>query len=79
MSQRQTPTERIIRDMARQHHVHYVATSTDTLAHDITRLAGDDVVFDDVEQMLLALQRAGQLSRRELVRLQANYLREARR
>jgi hypothetical protein len=29
--------------------------------------------------MLLALQRAGQLSRRELVRLQANYLREARR
>ncbi len=78
MSQRQTPTERIIRDMARRHHVQYRATPTDALAHDITRLAGDDVVFDDVELMLLALQRASHLSRRELVRLQANYLREAR-
>ena len=78
MSQRPTPTERIIRDMARRHHVEYTATPTDALAHDITRLAGDDVVLDDVEQMLLALQRAGHLSRQELVRLQANYLREAR-
>lgn len=78
MSQRPTPTERVICDMARQHHVHYRTTPTDALAHDITRLAGDDVVFDDVELMLLALQRAGHLSRRELVRLQANYLREAR-
>jgi len=78
LPQHPTPTERIIRDMARRHHVHYTATPTDALAHDITRLAGDDVVFDEVEQMLLALQRAGHLSRRELVRLQANYLREAR-
>jgi hypothetical protein len=28
--------------------------------------------------LLIALQRAGHLSRRELVRLQASYLREAR-
>ena len=79
MPQRQGPTERIIRDMARQHHVHYRTTPTDALAHHITRLAGDDVVLDEIELMLLALQRAGHLSRRELVRPQADYLREAKR
>ena len=47
-------------------------------ADHITRLAGDDVVLDHVELMLLALQRASHLSRRELVRLQAKYLCEAR-
>jgi hypothetical protein len=47
------------------------------LAGLITRLAGDTVILDDVEQTLLALQRAGHLSRRDLVRLQARYLREA--
>jgi hypothetical protein len=34
--------------------------------------------LDEIEQLLIALQRAGHLSRTELVRLQANYLRETR-
>jgi len=38
----------------------------------------DTVILDDVEQTLLALQRAGHLSRRDVVRLQASYLREAK-
>lgn len=67
-----------IRKMALEHHVTYVHTSRDTLAHHITRLAGDDVHFDEVEQLLIALQRSGHLSRMEMVQLQAAYLREAR-
>jgi hypothetical protein len=75
--QRQSATAAAIRDMARQHDVHYVGTDTDALAHHITRLAGDTVILDDVERTLLALQRAGHLSRRDVVHLQARYLREA--
>jgi hypothetical protein len=67
-----------IRKMAREHKVAYVRTDRDTLADDITRLAGDDVRLDEIEQLLIALQRGGYLSRVEMVRLQASYLREAR-
>ena len=77
MPRPQSATAAVIREMARQHHVQYVGTSSDALAHHMTRVAGDTVILDDVEQTLLALQRAGHLSRRDVVRLQASYLREA--
>jgi hypothetical protein len=77
MPRRQSATAEAIREMARQHHVHYVGTNSDVFAHHITRLAGDTVILDDVEQTLVALQRVGHLSRRDVVRLQASYLREA--
>jgi hypothetical protein len=48
------------------------------LAHHITRLAGDDVELDEIEQLLIALQRSGHLSRAEMIQLQAAYLRESR-
>lgn len=67
-----------IRKMAQEHHVAYVRTPRDALAHHITRLAGDDVQLDEIEQLLIALQRSGHLSRVEMVQLQAAYLREAR-
>jgi hypothetical protein len=35
------------------------------LAHHITRLAEDDVELDEIEQLLIALQRSGHLSRAE--------------
>lgn len=74
----QSQTATRIRQMVERHHVAYVGTQRDVLAQHITRLAGDDVQFDGVENMLLALQRAGHLSRAEAVRLQASYLREAK-
>ena len=67
-----------IRKMAQEHHVAYFRTQRDVLAHHITRLAGDIVQFDEIEQLLIALQRSGHLSRVEMVKLQAAYLREAR-
>jgi hypothetical protein len=79
MSQKaQGATALHIRALARKYHVRYVRTRSDALAHHITRLAGDNVELDEIEQLLIALQRAGHLSRTELVRLQANYLRETR-
>jgi hypothetical protein len=76
--QPESATAARIRKMAQEHHVAYVRTSRDALAHHITRLAGDDVQLDEIEQLLIALQRSGHLSRLEMVQLQAAYLREAR-
>lgn len=67
-----------IRKMAREHSVSYVRTERDRLAHHITRLAGDNVQLDEIEQLLVALQRSGHLSRVEMIQLQADYLRESR-
>jgi hypothetical protein len=74
----QSATATHIRELAKKHSVTYVRRSYDELAHHITRLAGDDVQLDEVEQLLIALQRSGHLSRVEMIRLQAAYLHEAR-
>lgn len=71
-------TGRTIISLAQQHGVSYTPTATDAWARDITRLADDDVVLDEIELLLIALQRTGHLSRSEALRLQVNYLREAR-
>jgi hypothetical protein len=71
-------TEAFIRELASRHQVVFVPTKLDAFAHDVTRLAADDVRLDEVECLLLGLQRAGHLSRPELVHLQAKYLREAK-
>ena len=74
----QNSTAAYIRGLAAQHHVTYVQTHSDQLALDVTRLADDAIQPDEIECMLFALQRAGHLSRRELVHLQVEYLREAK-
>jgi hypothetical protein len=71
-------TAGIIRRMASRNNVTAVISSGDRWAQDVTRLSGDDVTFDDVEQLVVALQRAGVLSRVQAVKLQARYLRENR-
>jgi hypothetical protein len=72
-----TKTEERIRDLARRYHVAYAETGSDRLAHHITRLAGDSVELDEIERLLIGLQRAGHL-RPDMILLQAQYLREAR-
>jgi hypothetical protein len=66
-----------IRDLARRHRIAYSETATDRLAHHMSRLAGDTVELDEIERLLIGLQRAGHLSRPEMILLQAQYLREA--
>ena len=74
----QNSTADHIRELAAQHHVTYTQTHSDQLALHMTRLADDPIQPDEIEYLLLALQRAGHLSRRELVHLQIEYLREAK-
>ena len=72
-------TARVIQNLAERNHVTYRMTDRDRLAHHITRLAGDAVELDPIEQLLIGLQRAGRIDRVQMVRLQARYLREASR
>ena len=67
-----------VRALAKRHQVAYTETATDAWARDVTRLADDDVSLDEIELLLIALQRAGHLSRPEALKLQVNYLREAK-
>lgn len=71
-------TEAYIRELASRHHIVFVPTKLDAFAQDVTRLAADHVSLDEVECLLVGLQRAGHLSRPELVHLQAKYLRETK-
>lgn len=69
-------TEAYVRDLASRHHIVFVPTQLDAFAQHVTRVAADHVRLDEVECLLIGLQRAGHLSRPELVQLQARYLRE---
>lgn len=71
-------TADVIRRLATANNVAVIVTANDVFAHNVTRLAGDDVIFDPVENTIVALQRAGLLDRVQAVRLQARYLRESR-
>ena len=48
--------------MAAKHQLSYVARQSDMLAGHVTRLSGDHVSLDDVEYLLIALQRAGHIT-----------------
>ena len=69
-------TARVIQNLAEQNHVTYHVTDNDRLAYHMTRLAGDVVELDPIEQLLIGLQRVGRIDRSLMVRLQARYLRE---
>lgn len=67
-----------VRALAERHHIRYAGTSLDAWADQVTRLAGDDVQLDEIERLLIALQRAGHLTRPQALALQVRYLREAK-
>lgn len=62
--------------LASTHGVAYVETPTDKLADAITRLSDDDVHLDEIERLLIALERAGVVASDSVVPLHINYLRE---
>jgi len=68
--------KQFILDIARKHNVNYVKTADDTLAETIIRLSGDDVTMDEVEHLIIALERAGVLASEAVVTLHVYYLRE---
>jgi hypothetical protein len=64
-----------IRALAEHHHVRYRQIASDVFGDDVTRLAGDYVQLDEPGLLLLALRRAGYISKQEATRLHGDYLR----
>jgi hypothetical protein len=65
-----------VRWLAGFHGVRYVPTAADQWAETVTRLAGDDVRSGPVQDLLVALKRAGKLTKDDMASLLVNYLRE---
>lgn len=75
----QIPTKNIqnyVLALAKLHNISYLYSSIDQFADSVTSLAGDDVKHDHVEDLLIALKRAGKLSMQQVAKLSINYLRE---
>ncbi len=73
------PTTRLakyITDLAKQHNIAYIKIFADEWADTITRLSDDCIESDDIEDLLLALNRAEILNIDEMLSLLVNYLRE---
>jgi hypothetical protein len=68
--------EEYIVDLANRHGVIYNKTPYDELAETITKLSDDEVEMDEVELLLIALERAGVIGSEYVVPLHVNYLRE---
>lgn len=67
-----------VRGLAAFHGVRYEPTAADQWAETVTRLAGDDVRSGPVQDLLVALTRAGKLTKDDMATLLVNYLRERR-
>jgi hypothetical protein len=65
-----------VRWLAGFHKVRYEQTAADQWAETVTRLAGDDVRSGPVQDLLVALKRAGKLTKSDMASLLVNYLRE---
>ncbi|WP_339804643.1 hypothetical protein [uncultured Marinobacter sp.] len=72
----QPSTKSYITDLAEQFGIRYQATPEDALADIATRLAGDEVVTDEIEDLIVALRRAGAINGNEMVALLGQYLDE---
>ncbi|MFA9596764.1 hypothetical protein [Citrobacter telavivensis] len=73
------PTKGVARyvvELARYYNVYYCYNAMDQWADAVTRLAGDEIVHDTVEDLLVALKRAGKITKQEVAKLSVNYLRE---
>lgn len=65
--------------LAKKHNITYSVNPMDTWAQTVTRLAGDVVKPDHVEDLIIALKRAGKITQKEVATLTVNYLRETKR
>ncbi len=73
---RHDSAEQVVRDLALKHEIGVVRTQLDDWADDVTRLAGDDVTLDEVEELIVGLRKSGQVDGIELTRLHSRYLDE---
>lgn len=73
---RHDSAEQVVRDLALKHEIGVARTQLDDWADDVTRLAGDDVILDEVEELIVGLRKSGQVDGIELTRLHSRYLDE---
>jgi len=71
-----TGVSHFVRDLALKVGVAYTRTPSDRWAETVTRLVGGEVESGPVQDLLVALHRAGKLSTDDMVALLVNYLRE---
>lgn len=64
-----TPTARYVGNLAKRWGISYSPTYRDKWAQAVTRLAGDDVLSDATDDLLVALTHAGKLTPGEMVKL----------
>ncbi|MHC8364332.1 hypothetical protein ACYZT9_00245 [Pseudomonas sp. ZT5P21] len=67
-----------MRKLAKDHKVTADPDDMSRMAVNITRLAGDVVELDGIEQLLVNLKKKGVLSKAEILALQGRYLQERR-
>ncbi|QHG65980.1 hypothetical protein [Pseudomonas putida] len=68
-----------VRKLAKMHNVTAERDGVSGMAVTISRLAGDIINLDVIEQLLVNLKRKGVLSKVEIMALQGRYLAEKRR
>lgn len=66
-------------DLAKRYKITYVKTHADEWAENVTRLAGDEVRTDGIENLVIALKKDRRVTSAEMVQMLANYLREKER
>lgn len=59
--------------MAQQHNITSDVTSLDDMGNTITRLAGDEVVLDEVEMLIVHLGQQGHITGKEALVLISNW------
>lgn len=67
-----------ILELARAHHVSYEVGPHDEFAQTMSYLAGNRVKLDATGKLIVALQRAGVITRQKAVMMQAEYMRQAK-
>ncbi len=65
-----------MQSLAAAHNVIFVKTVADNFAETVTRLAGDEVVTDEVEDLIVALKRARIIDAATMVEILGKYLDE---
>jgi hypothetical protein len=68
----------LVRKLAKEHMVTADPDGMSRMAVLITRMAGDDIELDCIEQLLVNLKKKGVLSESEILALQGRYLQERR-
>jgi len=63
-------------DLARKNGIQYIRSGLDDLADVITRLAGDDIVTDETEDLIVELKRAQIIDDSTMISLLGNYFDE---